>query len=107
MTATAGVIVAGNNAVVTGPGGRAQTLKATQFYMRATSGGPPTSSLPGMKPCIKTGCSSEICSDEPRVSPCIYRSEFACYQKAACERQSDGSCGFTRTPELSACLSRR
>ena len=105
MTEAAGVLVAGNTSVVTGPGGRAQTLKASQFYLRAEG----TSQLPSsdMKPCIKTGCSGELCTDQNMASPCIYRPEFACYQKAVCERQSDGACGFTRTPELTACLSKR
>jgi len=110
MTEAAGVMVAGNHAVVTGPGGTAQTLRATQFYLRAgaqSRGQPSSSSLPGTKPCVKTGCSSEICADHNVPSPCIFRQEYACYQKATCERQADGNCGFTRTPELSACLSRR
>ncbi|HJX89128.1 MAG TPA: DUF6748 domain-containing protein [Pyrinomonadaceae bacterium] len=36
MTAPEGVIVVGTNAMVTGPAGRKQTLKATQFYRRKT-----------------------------------------------------------------------
>jgi len=34
MTGPEGVIVVGTNAIVTGPAGRKQTLKATQFYRR-------------------------------------------------------------------------
>lgn len=55
-------------------------------------------------PCVKTGCSGEICADSDRASPCIYREEFACYAKAACERQTNGQCGFTKTAMLEACL---
>lgn len=110
MKESAGVIVAGSHAVVTGPGGRAQTLRATQFYLRASSpatSSPPVSALPGSKPCFKTGCSAQICADHNVISTCEFRPEYACYQKAVCERQGDGNCGFTRTPELAACLARR
>ncbi|PYS69431.1 MAG: hypothetical protein DMF69_17025 [Acidobacteria bacterium] len=101
MTGAEGVLVAGTHATVTGPAGRAQMLKATQFYLKASVG---TSNL---KPCIKTGCSGEICADDTRMSTCIYRSEYECYKKASCERQSNGNCGFTRTPELTSCLARK
>lgn len=56
--------------------------------------------------CIVGGCSSEICSDEgeePAVSPCIFQPEFACYRTARCEKQSNGSCGWTQTDELLEC----
>lgn len=104
MTEPDGVIVAGYFAPVTGPGGRAQTLKATKFYLPAGTqiGGQP----PGARRCLKTGCSSEVCSDRDIVTACIFRPEFACYQKATCARQSNGECGFTQTSELTACLAR-
>ena len=55
--------------------------------------------------CYRGGCSGELCSDQPgAISTCIWREEFACYQDATCERQSNGDCGFTQTPELIACL---
>ncbi len=57
--------------------------------------------------CVRGGCSSELCveaSAPPVVSDCIFRPEFACYQKATCERQAGGSCGFTPTQTLTACL---
>jgi glucose/arabinose dehydrogenase len=43
------------------------------------------------RPCVVTGCSGEICAEEERPSPCIFRSEFACYKTARCERQKDGN----------------
>ncbi len=55
--------------------------------------------------CIRTGCSGELCNDEPLTSTCEARPEYACYDThGACERQADGLCGWTETPELSACL---
>lgn len=54
--------------------------------------------------CIKTGCSGHICSDEPVVSTCEFKAEYACYQQAVCERQEDGTCGFTLDSTLSECL---
>jgi hypothetical protein len=99
MTGGEGVLVSGSHKTVTGPGGRMPELKATQFYLRAGNS-------QAMKPCIRTGCSSQVCSDQNVITTCEYRAEYACYQKALCERQRDGNCGFTRTPELAACLSR-
>lgn len=95
-----GVLVTGIHATVTGPGGKMPQLKAMQFYLRAGAS-------QAMKPCIKTGCSSQVCSDRNVITTCEWRPEYACYQKAVCERQGNGNCGFTRSPELNACLSRR
>lgn len=57
--------------------------------------------------CVPSGCSGEICADSaegPVVSTCIYRSEYACYKAAKCERQASGQCGWTETPELASCI---
>lgn len=54
--------------------------------------------------CIKTGCSSQLCSDRPLTTTCEFKPEYACYRAAICERQADGKCGFRQTAELSACL---
>lgn len=108
MTGPDGVIVIGQDVPVKGPGGRSFELSATKVYVRnkteSGSGRPGTGS---MKPCIKTGCSSQICADHNVISTCEFRPEYACYQKAACERQSDGNCGFTKTAELTECLARK
>jgi hypothetical protein len=101
MTGPDGVIAAGDHVKVNGPGGTLLELKAKQVYLRTGKG------TAGMKPCIKTGCSSQICSDHTVMSTCEWRDEYACYQTAACERQADGNCGFTRTRELTACLAAR
>lgn len=99
MTGPDGIIVSGFHSRVTGPAGRMQMLKATQFYLRA--GGNVS-----QKPCMKTGCSSQICSDREVITTCEFRPEYECYQKAICERQKNGQCGFTQTPELAECLRR-
>jgi hypothetical protein len=100
MTSAEGVIVVGLLADVTGPAGRSKTLNATQFYLRASSN-------TALKPCMKTGCSGQVCSDEEVITTCEYRTEYECYKKATCERQANGSCGFTKTPALTSCLTRR
>jgi hypothetical protein len=98
MTGPDAAIITGNNVSVTGPGGRLLELKATQVYFRDRKG------VSNLKPCIKTGCSSAICSDHNVISTCEWRPEYACYQKATCERQANGNCGFTQTRELTSCL---
>jgi hypothetical protein len=56
-------------------------------------------------PCYVGGCSGQICSDrKDTVSTCEYRSEYACYRTARCERQASGACGWTPTAELTSCL---
>lgn len=55
--------------------------------------------------CKRTGCSGQICSDRDVGTTCEFRPEYACYQKATCARQADGTCGFTVTAELKECLS--
>jgi hypothetical protein len=108
MTGPDGVIVTGRDVVVTGPGGRSFELRATQVYVRSKANAQPTNPGTGsMKPCFKTGCSRQVCSDEEVVTTCEFRPEYACYQKAVCERQADGNCGFTKTRELTECLARK
>ena len=107
MTSQEGILVVGANSPVTGPAGRSQTLKATQFYLRAqasASNPAPPNQTP--KPCFKTGCSGQVCADEEVMTTCEYKAEYACYKRAKCERQASGQCGFTDTPELRRCLRR-
>ena len=101
MTSREGILVNGSNYSVVGPAGRAQALRASQFYLRASAQGGPA------KPCIKTGCSGQVCSDEEVVTTCEFRPEYECYKTARCERQANGQCGFTQTRELTTCLNRR
>lgn len=75
-------------------------------------GGTPAPGPPGGEPppvtgaCIKTGCSGTVCAEPGNdvVTTCEMKPEYACYQKATCEKQPSGSCGWTETPELAACL---
>lgn len=63
----------------------------------------PTTPISGE--CFVGGCSSQLCTDKPdMISTCEYRSEYACYTNAVCERQQSGACGWTETPALRACL---
>lgn len=92
-----GLIVAGYRDYVTGPAGTGKTRRAHQFYVKAE----PTS----QEPCFVGGCSGQVCSDQAGViTTCEWRPEYACYRTATCERQPDGKCGWTPTPELEACL---
>lgn len=108
MTAPDGLIVSGDHSPVSGPAGRSVMLKATQFYLRAakSTGSTGSTGSNSGKPCMKTGCSNQICSDKEVITTCEYRTEYECYKKAACERQASGDCGWTQTPELAACLKR-
>lgn len=55
--------------------------------------------------CFKTGCSGTVCADEPIITTCEFRPEFACYQSAICERDpASGVCRFRPTEQLSSCL---
>lgn len=94
-----GLIVTGTHVRVKGPGGQANSLSGTQFYL-------PTKEEASAKPCMKTGCSNQICAEEAVVTTCEYRMEYECYKKATCERQQDGNCGFTKTAELQSCITR-
>jgi hypothetical protein len=63
---------------------------------------------PALGKCYVGGCSSQVCSDrEDIITNCLYMEVYACYQGAACERQSDGKCGWTETPALKACVAEK
>ncbi len=95
LTRPGGVIVAGERYTFQENGQKAKGRTATAAYRR----------LEDVQPCFVGGCSSQYCSDqEGLISTCEWRDEYACYQTATCERQPDGQCGWTPTPELNACL---
>jgi hypothetical protein len=58
---------------------------------------------PSTAPCMKTGCSGEICSDKAVISACMFRPEYACFAAATCARNDAGACAWS-SPTLDACL---
>ena len=54
--------------------------------------------------CMITGCSGQVCADGDVITTCEYKSEYACYEQAVCERQSNGQCGWTLTAAVGRCL---
>jgi hypothetical protein len=68
----------------------------------------PQTPEPQTSACAKGGCSGTLCLEESKVNEiattCEFKPEYACYRTASCERQANGQCGFTQTPELAACL---
>lgn len=56
--------------------------------------------------CIKSGCSGTVCTEPGNdvMTTCEFKPEYACYREAACERQADGKCAWTKSAELDACL---
>ncbi len=56
--------------------------------------------------CMRTGCSSQICTEtgNPQNTTCEMRPEYGCLDRARCERQANGSCGWTETEAFSACM---
>ncbi|HSD88526.1 MAG TPA: DUF6748 domain-containing protein [Kofleriaceae bacterium] len=94
-TRPSGVIVAGDRYTFKENGISAKGRTATAAYRR----------LEDVQPCYVGGCSGQICSDqEGAISTCEWREEYACYQTATCARQTDGTCGWNETPELTSCL---
>ncbi len=73
-----------------------------------TSKPTPTTTVQG--DCVKGGCSGELCLEASMagkiVSTCIYRDEYSCFQYSKCERQANGSCGWTQTQLYTNCLSK-
>lgn len=58
-------------------------------------------------PCVTSGCSGEACVSEGErpTTTCEITPDIICLKKeAVCERQTDGQCGWTRTPRFPACL---
>jgi hypothetical protein len=64
---------------------------------------PPASPTRG---CVVGGCSSQLCVEEgvDVMTTCEWTAKYSCYQKATCERQTTGECGWTDNPALRQCL---
>jgi len=59
--------------------------------------------------CRRAGCSGQLCIDSSKENPittCEYREEYRCLDNAVCEKQKNGSCGWSYTPEYTACIQR-
>ena len=54
--------------------------------------------------CKITGCSGQICWDEEVITTCEFKAEYECFKKAICEKQKDGKCSWTKTPEYESCI---
>ncbi len=59
--------------------------------------------------CVVMGCNNEVCTtpDDPIFTACVVQPQFVCYKTAVCEKQATGRCGWTQTPELTACLAEK
>ena len=104
MTKSDGVLIAASTFRVYGPAGMALSLRASRFYLRAGKETTTPQEPPAKTGCVVTGCSRQVCADDDVMTTCQYRAEYACYRRARCERQTNGKCGWTQTPELAACL---
>jgi hypothetical protein len=91
-----GMIIAGYRYTIYEEGRQARGREAYQVYLRVKA------SVPS---CFVGGCSGQVCSDqEGIVTTCEWQDEYACYDTATCARQTDGTCGWTQTEELTSCL---
>jgi hypothetical protein len=57
--------------------------------------------------CKVSGCSAQYCQnagEEDMMSTCEWTAAYQCYQSARCEKQDSGSCGWSQTSDLKACL---
>lgn len=93
-----GLMMAGRFVEVPGPGGSAQGIAASQFYLKIENMEP--------KMCFPTGCSGQICADADVMTTCEWRPEHACYRSASCSAQRNGDCGWVMDNELKRCLAR-
>ena len=67
----------------------------------------PINRIPTQDGCIRAGCSSQLCVESSQsdiVTTCEYKDEYSCFAYSRCERQEDGACGWTQTPEYSQCI---
>ncbi|MFZ5468750.1 MAG: S8 family peptidase [Myxococcota bacterium] len=79
-----------------------RVLSADGSTNLATSGD--SSFTTSAAPCIATGCSRQLCASGPVFTSCVWLPQYECYKTATCEQQSDGSCSWTMTSQLQACL---
>jgi len=72
-----------------------------------TKNNPPPATV-NDNPCIKSGCSGQLCVDKNinniAITTCEWKEIYKCYKLATCEKQSNGKCGFSSNPEFVTCL---
>lgn len=114
-TTVIGTVVLGTLLVLSGvyifsfyPRGTVQSDKSNGTYITTT----PVQNTETAKTsveCVRSGCSGQLCVDANQadglVTTCEWNEEYACYDAAICEIQSDGLCGWTLTAELITCVS--
>lgn len=55
--------------------------------------------------CVVSGCSSEICAQEPLASFCVYLDWYQCLAFSQCGPfGASGACGWEETPEFKECM---
>lgn len=68
----------------------------------------PINNVPDEEACVIGGCSGQLCHSESEqidgITTCEWNEEFACLIDAKCERQADGSCGWTFTEDYYKCI---
>jgi eight-cysteine-cluster-containing protein len=56
------------------------------------------------KECIITGCSGQICADQPMNSDCAWLPKYACFKLTTCEVLANDQCGWVETSAFLQCL---
>jgi hypothetical protein len=59
---------------------------------------------PEPNPCMRTGCSGQVCAAQPVATTCEWNDSYACYQLAECGLNAAGVCGWIGNDAFSACL---
>lgn len=55
--------------------------------------------------CVVSGCSGEICAEQPMASDCSWDPAYECLKYSQCGNYApDGSCGWAKTPEYQKCM---
>jgi len=59
--------------------------------------------------CVKSGCSGQVCAKagDQVITTCEILDWHSCLALTVCERQSDGSCGWTKNNEFIECMQQK
>lgn len=60
------------------------------------------------KPCIRSGCNGEICTDRDDImTPCVWNEcRNTCYKEHTTCKRIDGKCAFDEHPSFNDCISK-